>query len=85
VTFTGIPIAALDFYEDLEADNSKVFWTAHKHIYDDSVKAPIETLVLELADEFGAGRFFRAYRDVRFSKEKRIRGSVVGAFRVGRA
>ncbi|MFI2530636.1 TIGR02453 family protein, partial [Rhodococcus erythropolis] len=21
--FTGIPVAALDFYEDLEADNSK--------------------------------------------------------------
>ena len=31
VSFTGIPLAALDFYEDLEADNSKAFWTAHKH------------------------------------------------------
>jgi uncharacterized protein (TIGR02453 family) len=71
VTFTGIPIAALDFYEDLEADNSKVFWTAHKPIYDDSVRAPIEALVLELTDEFGAGKFFRPYRDVRFSKDKK--------------
>jgi len=71
VTFSGIPIAALDFYEDLEADNSKVFWTAHKHIYDESVKAPIEALVLELTDEFGPGKFFRPYRDVRFSKDKK--------------
>ena len=30
VSFAGIPLAALDFYEDLEADNSKSFWTAHK-------------------------------------------------------
>jgi len=69
-TFTGIPTAALDFYEDLEADNSKTFWTAHKSVYDDSVKAPIEALAAALADEFGAGKFFRPYRDVRFSKDK---------------
>jgi uncharacterized protein (TIGR02453 family) len=71
MAFSGIPIAALDFYEDLEADNSKVFWSAHKHIYDDLVKAPIDALVLELTDEFGPGKFFRPYRDVRFSKDKR--------------
>jgi uncharacterized protein (TIGR02453 family) len=71
MAFSGIPIAALDFYEDLEADNSKVYWTAHKHIYDDSVRAPIEALVLELTDEFGPGKFFRPYRDVRFSRDKR--------------
>ena len=41
MTFTGIPLAALDFYEDLEADNSKSFWTAHKHVYDEQVKAPL--------------------------------------------
>jgi uncharacterized protein (TIGR02453 family) len=70
VTFSGIPIAALDFYEDLEADNSKAFWTAHKPVYDESVKAPIEALIAELAPEFGAAKLFRPYRDVRFSKDK---------------
>jgi uncharacterized protein (TIGR02453 family) len=70
MAFTGIPMAALDFYEDLEADNSKSFWLAHKHIYDESVKAPIEALVAELQDEFGPGKFFRPYRDVRFAKDK---------------
>ena len=68
--FTGIPNAALDFYEDLEADNSKAFWTAHKEIYDQSVKAPVQALADELAAEFGAPKFFRPYRDVRFSKDK---------------
>jgi len=70
MAFTGIPFAALDFYEDLEADNSKTFWTAHKTTYDESVKAPIEALAAELANEFGEGKFFRPYRDVRFSKDK---------------
>src|ERR1700761_4398338 len=70
MSFTGIPIAALDFYEDLEADNSKAFWTAHKSIYDESVKAPFEALLAELAPEFGAAKLFRPYRDVRFAKDK---------------
>ncbi len=70
MTFTGIPLAALDFYEDLEADNSKTFWAAHKHIYDESVRAPLEALTRELAAEFGAPKFFRPYRDIRFAKDK---------------
>ena len=28
--FAGFPFAGLDFYEDLEADNSKTFWAANK-------------------------------------------------------
>lgn len=71
MTFSGIPFAALDFYEDLEADNSKSYWTAHKQVYEESVKEPITMLVAELTDEFGPGKFFRPYRDVRFSKDKR--------------
>lgn len=68
--FTGIPVAALDFYEDLEADNSKSFWTAHKAVYDDSVRAPMVALLDELEPEFGPGKVFRPYRDVRFAKDK---------------
>ena len=70
VGFAGIPVAALDFYEDLEADNTKSFWTAHKQVYDESVRAPIEALVAELAPEFGSAKIFRPYRDVRFAKDK---------------
>lgn len=70
--FTGIPVAALDFYEDLEVDNTKSFWTAHKHVYDESVRAPLEALAAELEPEFGTPKFFRPYRDVRFSKDKTL-------------
>jgi uncharacterized protein (TIGR02453 family) len=68
--FTGISFAALDFYEDLEADNSKSFWTAHRHIYDEQVKAPLQELAAELAEEFGTAKLFRPFRDVRFAKDK---------------
>ena len=70
MSFDGIPLAALDFYEDLEADNTKAFWTAHKHVYDEPVKAPLQALAEALAKEFGTPKFFRPYRDVRFSKDK---------------
>jgi uncharacterized protein (TIGR02453 family) len=70
VVFSGIPNAALDFYEDLEADNTKSFWTTHKHVYDESVKAPLEALATALEPEFGTPKFFRPYRDVRFAKDK---------------
>ena len=32
---------ALDFFEGLEADNSKTYWTANKAIYDEKVYAPM--------------------------------------------
>ena len=67
--FHGIPTTALDFYEDLEADNSKAFWTAHNHVYEESVRGPIQALAETLGPEFGTGKLFRPYRDVRFAKE----------------
>ena len=70
VSFTGIPLTALDFYEALEADNSKAFWTANKHVYDADVKAPLAALADQLEPEFGPGKMFRPYRDVRFSADK---------------
>jgi uncharacterized protein (TIGR02453 family) len=70
VKFSGFPTTAKDFYDDLESDNSKTFWAAHKEVYETAVRAPMEALVAELASEFGAGKLFRPYRDVRFAKDK---------------
>jgi uncharacterized protein (TIGR02453 family) len=97
VEFTGIPQAAVEFYDDLclaieseaagvrsphscphcvlanhdlEADNTKAFWTAHKQVYDEQVKAPLAALATALEPEFGAPKIFRPYRDVRFAKDK---------------
>jgi len=70
MAFRGWPTEALDFYEGLEADNSKTYWTAHKAVYDEKVYAPMVELLAELEPEFGAGKIFRPYRDVRFSADK---------------
>jgi uncharacterized protein (TIGR02453 family) len=58
------------FYEGLEADNTKTYWTRHKADYDAHVKGPLQALVDELAAEFGPAKIFRPYRDVRFSNDK---------------
>ncbi|MCW2826724.1 MAG: hypothetical protein JWQ67_340 [Marmoricola sp.] len=68
--FTGFPDAALDFYDDLELDNTKSFWESHKHVYDEAVRLPMLALTAALADEFGPAKVFRPYRDVRFAKDK---------------
>jgi len=68
--FTGWPARALEFYEGLAADNSKTYWTEHKATYDRDVYPPMVALLADLAGEFGPGRIFRPYRDVRFSADK---------------
>jgi uncharacterized protein (TIGR02453 family) len=68
--FKGWPQEALTFFEDLEEDNSKSFWQAHLDVYDRCVKAPMVALLGELEPEFGPGKLFRPYRDVRFSNDK---------------
>lgn len=78
--FTGFPEAALDFYDDLEVDNSKVFWEAHKTVYQDSVRAPMVALTAALEPKFGAAKVFRPFRDVRFAKDKTPYKTHQGAF-----
>lgn len=70
MAFRGWPVEAVEFYEGLQADNSKPYWQDHKSVYEQCVRAPMEELLAELADEFGPGKLFRPYRDVRFSANK---------------
>jgi uncharacterized protein (TIGR02453 family) len=68
--FRGWPAEAIEFYEGLEADNSKTYWNDNKSVYDNFVLRPMTELLAELAPEFGAAKLFRPYRDVRFSADK---------------
>jgi uncharacterized protein (TIGR02453 family) len=70
LSFRGWPAEALDFFDGLEADNSKSYWQEHRATYDGAVKAPMDSLLAELSGEFGPARTFRPYRDVRFSADK---------------
>ncbi|WP_328992947.1 DUF2461 domain-containing protein [Kribbella sp. NBC_01245] len=78
--FTGFPVAALDFYDDLEVDNTKTFWSEHKEIYEESVRKPMNALVALLESEFGPAKVFRPHRDVRFAKDKTPYKTNQGAF-----
>jgi uncharacterized protein (TIGR02453 family) len=79
-TFAGFPVAALDFYDDLEVDNTRAYWEKHKDVYTESVKAPMAALCAALAPEFGEAKVFRPYRDVRFAKDKTPFKTHQGAF-----
>ena len=70
MAFKGWPVEAVEFFEQLEADNTKAFWTDNKHVYEECVKAPMLELLTELEQRGGAGKIFRPNRDVRFSKDK---------------
>src|SRR4051794_22258288 len=70
MAFRGFPPEAISFYEGLEADNSKSYWTANKDVYERAVKEPMEGLCADLDGTFGPLRMFRPYRDVRFAKDK---------------
>jgi uncharacterized protein (TIGR02453 family) len=70
MAFRGWQAEALEFFEGLEADNSKTYWQRNKHVYEDVVRAPMEELVAELEQDWGEGRIFRPYRDIRFSADK---------------
>ena len=82
MSFQGFADEALAFFEDLEADNSKTYWLAHKATYDAAVREPMEALLAEIGPAWGEGRVFRPYRDVRFSADKTPYKTHIGA-RVG--
>jgi uncharacterized protein (TIGR02453 family) len=67
--FSGIPGTAIDFYQRLDADNSKVFWDTNKATFVEAVREPMRALCDELA-EFGPFHMFRPHNDLRFAKGK---------------
>jgi uncharacterized protein (TIGR02453 family) len=79
MAFKGWKAEALEFYEGLEADNSKAYWTANKHVYEETVHQPMADLLAELGADYGEGKIFRPYRDVRFSADKTPYKTAIGA------
>jgi uncharacterized protein (TIGR02453 family) len=79
-SFKGFTDQALELYVGLEADNSKEFWATHKAVWEAEVRDPMVALLDGLEDEFGPGKVFRPYRDVRFSKDKTPYKTHQGAF-----
>lgn len=66
----GIPLDALDSFEELAAENTRTWWQAQRARWEESVREPMEWLTEALTDEFGAAHLYRPQRDVRFSHDK---------------
>lgn len=79
-SFTGMPSEALDFFQQLEKNNNRPWFQAHKQLYLEKVRAPMELLVeaissalLEFAPDYATpanAAIYRIYRDTRFSSDK---------------
>ena len=79
MAFRGWPAEAVEFFEGLEADNSKAYFQDHKAVYEKLVRGPMEELLTELAPEFGTPKIYRPNRDVRFSADKSPYKTAIGA------
>ena len=82
MAFRGWKAEALEFFEGLEANNTKPYWEAHKDDYQTLVRAPMEELLSDLEPTWGEYHLFRPYRDIRFSKDKSPYKTAIGA-RIG--
>jgi uncharacterized protein (TIGR02453 family) len=79
MAFKGWPAEAIEFYEGLEADNTRAYWQDHKQEYEELVRQPMLELLAELEADYGAGKIFRPFRDVRFSRDKTPYKTAIGA------
>jgi len=79
MAFRGLPVQGIEFYEQLDADNTRAFWQANKPRYDEFVRQPMVELTEALADH-GPFHLFRPYNDVRFSKNKPPYKTAQGAY-----
>jgi uncharacterized protein (TIGR02453 family) len=83
VRFEGWPRPALQFFHGLKRDNSKAYFEAHRSVYEEQVRQPMEALLSELERELGSDvevKIFRLNRDLRFSPDKRPYKEHLGAY-----
>src|SRR3954454_21740873 len=69
--FEGFPAAAFAWFEGLERDNSKAYFTATRDEFRRSVRDALEAMLDELGATFGGeAKVFRQHRDLRFTPDR---------------
>lgn len=84
--FAGWPKPALQFFHGLKRENSKAFFEAHRQVYEEQVRQPMEALLAEIEQDMGPDvevKIFRLNRDLRFSPDKRPYKEHLGAYLSG--
>ena len=75
--FQGFPVEGIDFLKNLDQNNHRDWFQAHKTHYHEFLETPAKNFFEEMRTELEAfigvsmtGKIYRFYRDVRFSKDK---------------
>jgi uncharacterized protein (TIGR02453 family) len=69
--FHGFPSHVFTWFEGLERDNSKEYFTATRDVYEADVRGGLEAMLDELSESFGGTvKVFRQQRDLRFTPDK---------------
>jgi uncharacterized protein (TIGR02453 family) len=69
--FDGFGPGVRKWFEDLEADNSREYFSASRDFFEQSIRGQMEALLIELSKKFGGEvTMFRQNRDIRFSPDK---------------
>lgn len=79
-SFSGFPKEGIRFLKELKKNNDRDWFRERKHIYEEAVRVPMESLVRAIAASCQARGFalyakdknpvMRIYRDIRFSADK---------------
>lgn len=70
-SFEGFGPKVQEWFEGLEADNSREYFTATRDFFEESIREQMEALLTELSATFGGEvKMFRQNRDIRFSRDK---------------
>jgi uncharacterized protein (TIGR02453 family) len=87
--FAGFPAAGFAFLSELRDNNDPVWFKPRKDVYEAAVLAPFRALIAAVAAGLQEARLplagdprraiFRIYRDVRFSRDKRLYKTHAGA------
>jgi uncharacterized protein (TIGR02453 family) len=66
--FEGIPREAFTFFKGLASHNNREWFQANKQGYERACRAPMQSLLAELAPTYGSGKLTRINRDMRFAR-----------------
>src|SRR5207245_9489988 len=81
--FAGWPKPALQFFHGLKRDNSKAYFEAHRRVYEEQVRQPMEALLPGIGRDLGPEievKIFRLNRDLRLTPGTRPSKGHLGAF-----
>jgi uncharacterized protein (TIGR02453 family) len=74
-----MPVTAVQFFAELESNNTKEWWADNKARYANDIRGPFEALLSDLGPIYQPWRIYRPHRDTRFANDKSPYKTFIGA------